>query len=216
MTRHGERAAERRRFPTPTVSGNYNRPAAGTNSGTGLATAVRFPTPTCIDDGARFNRSPSAGASTRPTLGAMAKHGMWPTPTTQDGKNNGSGSQQARNTLPLNALVARKPAERAPDSAMQLQLLSHFVAWVADGFPAGPRLLNPDWVEWLMGWPVGWTDLMAESVTTHPLNIEPDVSRVTGRRKLRAQRLRQTGNGQVPHCARAAFALLCARMLEDA
>ena len=19
--------------------------------------------------------------------------------------------------------------------------------------------LNPDWVEWLMGWPVGWTDL---------------------------------------------------------
>jgi DNA (cytosine-5)-methyltransferase 1 len=19
--------------------------------------------------------------------------------------------------------------------------------------------LNPDWVEWLMGWPIGWTDL---------------------------------------------------------
>jgi hypothetical protein len=24
--------------------------------------------------------------------------------------------------------------------------------------PAGGRL-NPTWVEWLMGWPIGWTDL---------------------------------------------------------
>ena len=26
--------------------------------------------------------------------------------------------------------------------------------------------LNPDWVEWLMGWPVGWTDLKPLSVDT--------------------------------------------------
>lgn len=24
---------------------------------------------------------------------------------------------------------------------------------------AGGGHLNPDWVEWLMGWPIGWTDL---------------------------------------------------------
>jgi hypothetical protein len=23
----------------------------------------------------------------------------------------------------------------------------------------GGGQLNPDWVEWLMGWPIGWTDL---------------------------------------------------------
>ena len=43
---------------------------------------------------------------------------MWPTPTVQDSKNNGS---------PMDA--------------------------VAGG------TLNPTWVEWLMGWPLGWTDL---------------------------------------------------------
>lgn len=52
---------------------------------------------------------------------------MLPTPTSQDAKNNGSASQQKRNTKPLNAEIG------------------------------GP--LNPTWVEWLMGWPLGWTDL---------------------------------------------------------
>ena len=52
---------------------------------------------------------------------------MWPTPTTQDAKNNGGASQHRRNTKPLNAEVGGS--------------------------------LNPTWVEWLMGYPEGWTDL---------------------------------------------------------
>jgi hypothetical protein len=52
---------------------------------------------------------------------------LWPTPTTQDAKNNGSPSQQRRNTRPLNARAG------------------------------GP--LNPEWIEWLMGFPIGWTAL---------------------------------------------------------
>ena len=51
---------------------------------------------------------------------------MWPTPTVQDAKNNGSPSQMRRNTKPLNAEVGGR--------------------------------LNPDWVEWLMAWPIGCTD----------------------------------------------------------
>ncbi len=27
------------------------------------------------------------------------------------------------------------------------------------GVQTQPTTLNPDWVEWLMGWPIGWTDL---------------------------------------------------------
>ena len=30
-------------------------------------------------------------------------------------------------------------------------------AWLCDSFVGGE--LNPTWVEWLMGWPLGWTDL---------------------------------------------------------
>ena len=52
---------------------------------------------------------------------------FYPTPTTQDAKNNGSKSQMERNSLPLNSVAGGK--------------------------------LNPEWVEWLMGYPVGWTDL---------------------------------------------------------
>jgi hypothetical protein len=54
---------------------------------------------------------------------------MFPTPTCQDAKNNGSASQQVRNTKPLNVVVGGS--------------------------------LNPAWVEWLMGWPIGWTALDA-------------------------------------------------------
>ena len=52
---------------------------------------------------------------------------QFPTPTVQDAKNNGSQSQQKRNTPPLNVVAGGQ--------------------------------LNPTWVEWLMGWPIGWTDL---------------------------------------------------------
>ena len=56
---------------------------------------------------------------------------LWPTPTAQDAKNNGSPSQMVRNTKPLNAEVGGQ--------------------------------LNPTWVEWLMGWPLGWTDCGASA-----------------------------------------------------
>lgn len=72
---------------------------------------------------ATFNPKSQSGRS----LGAMARHNMWPTRTAQDSKNNGAPSQMDRNTKPLNAEVGGK--------------------------------LNPPWVEWLMGWPIGWTGL---------------------------------------------------------
>ena len=28
--------------------------------------------------------------------------------------------------------------------------------------------LNPDWVEWLMGWPIGWTDLKPLAMDKFP------------------------------------------------
>ena len=68
---------------------------------------------------------------------------MWPTPTTQDSKNNGNPSQIKRKTKPLNAKVGGS--------------------------------LNPTWVEWLMGYPSGWTDLnVSETVSSHksPTTLE--------------------------------------------
>jgi len=52
---------------------------------------------------------------------------LYPTPTTQDSKNNGNPSQMRRNTKPLNAVIGGK--------------------------------LNPNFVEFLMGFPMDWTKI---------------------------------------------------------
>ena len=83
--------------------------------------ACRMMWPTPVADGDRRTNYAQGGTS----LGFAVR--QWPTPTTQDAKNNGAPSQMERNTKPLNAEIG--------------------------------GALNPPWVEWLMGWPIGWTDL---------------------------------------------------------
>lgn len=67
---------------------------------------------------------------------SLTRSVMLPTPTCQDANNNGSTSQQNRNAPPLNAVVTNH------DPAMRL---------------------NPEWVEELMGWPIGWTEAPQDS-----------------------------------------------------
>ena len=61
---------------------------------------------------------------------------MWPTPTAHLGKEGGYPAEYTRNTPTLTAV------------AMKSELKPH-----SSGH------LNPEWVEWLMGVPTGWTDL---------------------------------------------------------
>ena len=80
--------------------------------------------------------------------------------------------------------------------------------------------LNPDWVEWLMGWPIGWTSMKPiteldwrdwetdpadELPATNELGIIPRIS--TGIED-RVNRLKAIGNGQVPQVAEYAWRLL--------
>lgn len=68
---------------------------------------------------------------------------------------------------------------------------------------AGLRL-NPDWVEWLMGYPIGWTDATV-GVVGDPLPFDTDpyesIPRVTDRKDFRAKRLHALGNAIVPQVA---------------
>ncbi len=113
-------------FPTPKAS-DGNSPGAHGQGGQDLRTVVAmmeglYPTPTHTES---FK---TVKGTNQNSLTRMAIRGeLLPTPTTQDAKNNGTQSQQERNSLPLNAVAGGK--------------------------------LNPEWIEWLMGYPVGWTDL---------------------------------------------------------
>lgn len=64
---------------------------------------------------------------------AQGKVKKYPTPTVDDGDNS---------TLPASQVTR----DNLPGALMR------------DGEASGGQL-NPAWVEWLMGWPIGWTDL---------------------------------------------------------
>jgi hypothetical protein len=99
---------------------------------------------------------------------------MWPTPTTQENEHpNATWNEQMRRVAPngsthsMNLADAVKiwptPTARDGKRASGHKLLKRRLAdltvqaRVADGKTNGS--LNPTWVEWLMGFPLGWTDL---------------------------------------------------------
>lgn len=67
---------------------------------------------------------------------SMRTERTWPTPVASMAKGSS-----------VNALTRKSGANRSNDR------LDHAVMAVDGGH------LNPEWVEWLMGWPIGWTDL---------------------------------------------------------
>jgi hypothetical protein len=93
------------------------------------------------------------------------KHFMrFPTVTVQDSENDGGESQYLRNTIPLNALVKRMPTVVSKsESGGRLGLDGGIGARAMMTEEEVKQLtggsLNPDWTEWLMGWPIGWTAL---------------------------------------------------------
>jgi hypothetical protein len=78
----------------------------------------------------------------------------WPTPTVQDSANNGARSQFQRNSLPLNAAVKNWPTPVASDAGKDR---GSSAGWGLRDAAGGS--LNPTWVEWLQGYPLGWTEL---------------------------------------------------------
>ena len=142
-------------WPTPTVCGNYNRKGLSKTSGDGLATAVNnWPTPSTkgyghaaegmvanliqkIEDGIISKQE----AEQMLSLPKLENHRTWkkkfPTPQASDHRDRGNLSNPA--------------IQRRMEIGKQVNL-SMCVS-------ADSGKLNPMWVEWLMGWPLGWTDL---------------------------------------------------------
>ena len=116
-------------WPTPTSSCGGKEPPGKT--GRKLATVVHWPTPTVSGNHNRKGSSKKAGDGLATSV--LAAETLYPTPCAQDAKNSTlPASQTERSSIPGHLL---RSGEK----------------------PGGQ--LNPTWVEWLMGWPLGWTDL---------------------------------------------------------
>lgn len=131
------------------------RPISVTESGL-------LPTPKATD--ARSRTSPSDFRRNSPGLETIVN--MWPTPKASDGNKRGNISAHYRNGLP--GAVLNFPTATASDankwsnqSLAERQAKGLQVRLNTAVSPEGGNggRLNPNWVEWLMGWPIGWTDL---------------------------------------------------------
>jgi hypothetical protein len=95
---------------------------------------------------------------------SVSEFGLWPTPTASLGTKGGRITPRKGReggTL-IEAIAARRyPTPKANDALKR----GNFNAYdkrnglVAAVRQTDPGLLSPDWTEWLMGWPIGWTAL---------------------------------------------------------
>lgn len=117
------------RWPTPTAS-DHTGPGHVAQGGMNLRTAVvMWPTPTVCGN---HNRK---GASANSGDGLATAVRLWPTPVASMSKGSSP-----------NSLTRKDGQDRSNDR------LDHAVMAIDGG------QLNPTWVEWLMGFPLGWTD----------------------------------------------------------
>ena len=127
-----------RMWPTPTVTGNYNHPGSGPKSGMGLATAAKlYPTPTQFDATCGDIRGKEYNGQTKHAMKLIQAAKLYPTPTTGAGLCGGTGNYQQLKALEADGTISTE--ERRSMAA------------------GNGGQLNPEWVEAMMGFPIGWT-----------------------------------------------------------
>ena len=142
-------ASESSSWPTPRSSASENRttqnaPSHGKTHGKTLAgEAASWPTPTAGDQKASGSRKNGT------TLTDATK--QWPTPSANDHKGSSQVGQR-RGQL-------SEATEQIHTFSRQVQEMPH-----GSQSSKTTRRLNPRFAEWLMGWPIGWTD-SEQSVT---------------------------------------------------
>ena len=83
----------------------------------------------------------------------------WPTPLATDGSKGGPNQKGGKGDLRLSSAVHQFPTPTATNTK------AHHMRGADNGKEREARSygetgqLNPTWVEWLMGWPLGWTDV---------------------------------------------------------
>ena len=201
-------------WPTPTVHGNNNFKGASAKSGDGLMTVVKrregWPTPNAAD--AKFGFANNRSGRQQ-MLTTAVRDVVFPTPTAKDA----NGPWHTTHSPSLNVVVTAFPTPRAlslcggSGAYQQIKGNPNLTDEEKRGLTSTHGQLNPDWEEWLMAWPVGWTDLETPNIRLVWLDpsVDPadygEIPRITNRRGNRPARVKEIGNGQFPLTAATAF-----------
>ena len=122
--------------PTAATAQGTSRPPSPGGGSRDLRQDVRlFPTPTAQDNAQVRGVGKTVGTKRGTTLGGFAR--MWPTPRASEWKGTGPLGSKSHNHRLEKGYLDATVQERSQVSGS----------------------LNPAWVEWLMGYPEGWTDL---------------------------------------------------------
>lgn len=192
--------------------------------------AMMWPTPNCPNGGRSVKhvtdwRGKSAyhnGKKVQVGLEAAVK--MWPTPKASAAGPDFAKMDRSATGISLETAVAmmptptvhgnynRKGASETSGDGLATVVAKYSTPCAQEmrqGEQPGGQL-NPDWVEWLMGWPVGWSNLgPLDTADIASWENEPQgVPRVASGVKARACRLKAIGNGQVPAVAALAWSIL--------
>ena len=111
--------------------------------------------------------APSEHRRNTPTLTAQVNQ-RWPTPTVCGNYNRKGAS--ATSGEGLATAVQKWPT---PDASAHKYRLSGNSQQSNSLMALAGGKLNPDWTEWLMGWPPGWTDLKPLEMDKFPSALQP-------------------------------------------
>tara|TARA_Y100000593_G_scaffold71668_1_gene131634 strand:+ start:490 stop:1143 length:654 start_codon:yes stop_codon:yes gene_type:complete len=186
-------------IPTPTASDHIERKSTSTevlnpntNKSVSLDRFVKYwPTPTTQDNAQVRGQGKAVGNKRGTTLGGAVR--MWPTPTAMTGGqgvapshkegghgwNIGAAVQDSLSDDPVRVWPTPRASEwkgvgPIGSKSHQYRLDRKYLDATVQEAEQRTGRLNPNWVEWLMGWPIGWTalepvetDRLAEWLQSH-------------------------------------------------
>ena len=123
-------------------------------------TPSRWPTPTVCGN---YNRK---GASQNSGDGLATAVLKWPTPIASDSRGSSGKPIPGKQKQLVDAVRFATPLSRDWKSGKTSQATAE-----KNSRPLSEQIggtLNPTWVEWLMGWPLGWTDLKPLATAKSP------------------------------------------------
>ena len=169
--------------PTPTVydSTGKGTPRKDSNLDQGGRHGVslhhfvaKWPTPRAGNPGSRPNGKGGKVLAEEVEIAAgLRQRGerMWPTPTVCGNYNRKGASASSGDGLATAVLKCATPTARDWRSVKASE-----ETHARNSRPLSEQIggsLNPTWVEWLMGWPLGWTDLKPLETAKFPSALQP-------------------------------------------